>query len=459
MKIIFYNPSYPEPVIRRYRCSYHAGENLYPVIELLTLAAVARDQGHDVSYVDCIAEKLNPVEGVNKILDQSPDIVISLAGLECFNHDLKELVGIKERVTGVKVGMVGYYPTLFPEKTIENGIDFVLLEEGEAGLKALLDGKWELPGIVSSKGNSGIVPKITSDEYNKLPIPAFDLIQPGLYREVGLGSPLVCVQFTHGCPFQCNYCVRTYGEKVVRKKVSNVLEELQTIHKMGVPYFRILDDTFNLNRKWVIDICKGMVDLKLNFKWSALSRVDTLDEEVLGYMRKAGCKRIFVGIESGSQRILDFYRKGYKVEEIVEYVQMIRKAGMVSVGFFMVGAPSEKWKDVKKSIDMQKRCKLDYVSVSQLSIYPGISLADEMSDVFDVDTWDGTNCYKDESRNQEVLSWIKNFYKAFYFSPTGVKTGLRNLIKEPIVTCRELAGMLRFIFSGNCNKTDGNVHL
>ena len=171
MKIIFYNPSYPEPVIRRYRCSYHAGENLYPVIELLTLAAVARDQGHDVSYVDCIAEKLNPVEGVNKILDQSPDIVISLAGLECFNHDLKELVGIKERVTGVKVGMVGYYPTLFPEKTIENGIDFVLLEEGEAGLKALLDGKWELPGIVSSKGNSGIVPKITSSEYNKLQIP------------------------------------------------------------------------------------------------------------------------------------------------------------------------------------------------------------------------------------------------------------------------------------------------
>ena len=202
-----------------------------------------------------------------------------------------------------------------------------------------------------------------------------------------------------------------------------------------------------------------MVDLKLNFKWSALSRVDTLDEEVLGYMRKAGCKRIFVGIESGSQRILDFYRKGYKVEEIVEYVQMIRKAGMVSVGFFMVGAPSEKWKDVKKSIDIAKRCKLDYVIVSQLSIYPGISLADEMSDVFDVDTWDGTNCYKDESRNQEVLSWIKNFYKAFYFSPTGVKTGLRNLIKEPIVTCRELAGMLRFIFSGNCNKTDGNVHL
>jgi len=423
------------------------------------LAAVAREQGHHVSYIDCIAEKLNPVEGINEVLLQSPEIVIGLAGFQSFLHDLKELIEIKDKLKGVRVGLVGYYPTLYPEKTIDKGIDFVLLGEGEIGLKALLVGKLASPGIASFKGNGGIAPRLTSDEYNKLPIPAFDLIKPQLYREVGLGSSLVCVQFTRGCPYSCSYCVTTYGQKMVRRSVGNVLDELETIQKMGIAYVRIMDDTFNVNHKWVVDICKGMVDRKINLKWSALSRVDTLDREVLKYMRQAGCRRVLVGIESGSQRVLDYYKKGYKVEEIASCVQMIRKAGLVSMGFFMVGAPFEEWEDVKKSIDMAKECKLDYVIVSMLSLYPGIPLEKEINDLYELNPWDGINCYKDESHNERILYWTKKFYKAFYFSPVGIKTGLRNLIKEPMITCKALIGMLKFIFINSQNKTDHNAYL
>jgi len=149
LRIAFYNPPAPNPIIRRYMCSYNAGANLYPNIELLTLAADARAQGHTVAYIDCIAENLNTREGITQTRRWGAEMLVGICGLECFRDDVAELRALKAAFPEVSVGLCGYYPTLYPERCLQEGFDFVLLGEGEPGLEALLQGQLSSPGLAT----------------------------------------------------------------------------------------------------------------------------------------------------------------------------------------------------------------------------------------------------------------------------------------------------------------------
>ncbi len=430
-------------------CSYNAGANLYPNIELLSLAALARARDHTAVYVDCVAENLDTDSGIAAVKNSGAELVVGMCGLECFQDDVRELKALKIALPGVSIGLLGYYPTLYPKRCLEAGFDFVLMGEGEPGVEALLQGKRSAAGLATPDSSAETGLRLTQEQFNALPPPAHDLIKPALYAELGLGSSLTVAQFTRGCPYPCRYCIRSYGRRTVRRSPEKVLAELEFVQEQGIRHIRILDDTFLTDRQWAAEICRGIIRKKLTLTWGALCRVDNLDKDLLQLMSRAGCKRLFIGIESGSQRILDYYKKGYKVAEMAARVRQVRPAGIEAVGFFIIGAPIEKWHDVHQSITLARRCDLDFVIVTKLVVYPGTVLENEIGNLAKIDPWADAHRFKDIRREREIVEWERRFYRAFYFSPAGLRTGLRTLIQDPARAFKSALDMLRFSLSPN----------
>jgi len=435
-------------------CSYNAGANLYPNIELLALAAAARAIGHTVAYIDCIAEKLTTPQGIARVLSFGAEILVGICGLECFRDDVEEMKAVKTALPEVLVGLFGYYPTRYPQRCLDEGLNFVLMGEGEPGLQALAAGRLSAPGLSTPGQINPAAPRLTDRQFNDLPCPAHDLVDPTRYSELGLGASLTVAQFTRGCPYPCRYCIRTYGRRTVRRSPRNVLDEFTFIKQQGIAHVRILDDTFLTNRQWATDICTGLIRANLGLTWGALCRADNIATDLLRLMKKAGCKRLFIGIESGSQRILDYYNKGYRVEAIAPQVRKVRRAGIEAVGFFILGAPLETWVDVRQSIALAKRCNLDFVIATKLVIYPGTDLESEIGHLSRVNPWAAEHTFADSCREREIMAWERRFYRAFYTSPAGIRTGIRTLLKDPRRAFQSTLEVLRFAIADK----DGDHH-
>lgn len=162
-----------------------------------------------------------------------------------------------------------------------------------------------------------------------------------------------------------------------------------------------MDDTFTLNKNRLLELCGLILKRNLKFQWSCLSRVDTLDEEMLVLIKKAGCRRIYLGIETFSQRLLDYYQKGYDAELIKPRVKMIKKNKIEVVGFFMVGAAQTE-DEFKNDVFLARQTGLDYIVAEKLTPYPGTAVFDNMKDICD---------------EAEAIRREKEFYRDFYFRP------------------------------------------
>jgi len=249
---------------------------------------------------------------------------------------------------------------------------------------------------------------------DKIPYPDRSLSKVNLYHEFLLKRPFATVQTMRGCPFDCAFCVRTYGRDVALRSVENVLAEIEElIQRYKIKAIRFMDDTFTLNRNRVIELCEQLLKKGLRFQWSCLSRVDTVDEEMLKIMKRAGCARIYLGIESSSQRVLDCYKKGYNAVRIRPAVKMIKDNDIQVVGFFIVGG-IQHWEELRSDISLAKEAKLDYIVVEKLSQYPGTSL----ESISRVPPFGDTLSFSSKDVPlDEAVKWEKEFYREFYFRP------------------------------------------
>ena len=152
-----------------------------------------------------------------------------------------------------------------------------------------------------------------------------------------------------------------------------------------------------------------------------------------------------MGIESGSQRILDYYKKDYAKEEIREKIAIVSKAGIEAAGFFLVGAPVETESDLEETIRLAKSSKLDYAIVSKLIIYPGTSLYDEAGEHVEFRLLPYTNRFNSDELERRALRWEKLFYRRYYLSPAGFIRFFLLLARHPGPTVQALFDFLKFI--------------
>jgi anaerobic magnesium-protoporphyrin IX monomethyl ester cyclase len=457
-KALFINLSNKEQITRRYMCSYVSPESLFPPLELISLAAIARDSHNmEIKLIDAIAENLDQKTVLEQALNYKPDIIVSIMGLECIEEDCNEVKFLKDQMPNTKYVVFGHYATQFPNDVLlKSTADYLILGEPDfifLNLLGALRGSnplEEVGGVVriGAAGNpvqQGEDKRIPNP--NELPIPAYDILPVDKYYEPVLPRPYSLIQTARGCPYPCSFCVKSYGSKLTIQSPDRVVDEIQNlVQNYGIKSLRIIDDTFTVNKRRVIEICKELVKRNFNLQWCCLSRTDNLTDEMLHWMKKAGCTRIYFGLESGSQRILDLYQKGIKVEEAIETLLLCRKHGIETTGFFMSGFPEETEDDFDNTIAFAIKAKLTFASVNPLTPYPGTSLFDRLQEDIDFSLFPYKNEFKDPQIVVNFTKRKKKFYKAFYMRPNYVLSNVPSIIKNFSEISGHAVGLLKYVF-------------
>ncbi|MDI6641706.1 MAG: radical SAM protein, partial [Elusimicrobiota bacterium] len=244
----------------------------------------------------------------------------------------------------------GPHASIAPNELISTGyVDYVITGEGELSFLELLE------KLSRSSQVERIIAGKPVENLDQLPFPDRDLynikkiINPiGNFPFMDNGIVLLT---SRGCPYNCSFCQplanQMFGRRIRYRSVENVINELKYIvSKYKVKYVSFQDDTFTVRKKWVLELCRRIREEKLAIQWSAQSRVDTLDEELVEVMKNSGCVCLFFGFESGSQRILNFLRKGISPQQSIKAADLCKKYGILIFADYMLGIPTETKKDL-----------------------------------------------------------------------------------------------------------------
>ena len=445
MKVLCLNlPHTAGPLQRRYVASYYAPNFLVPPLELMGLASIVRQwKGGEAEVLDSIAAGLD-IEGVEaEIARRQPDVIVSLIGFGCFEEDVGYLERIKAAAPERKVVALGYLPSRRPEEVMTNtSLDALLIDEPEYAWSGYLDAiagqaaLAEVPGLIARTAEGELVTgpraaRLTAEAIDQLPFPDHSLIDRMAYSESFLGRPIAAVLSARGCPFQCTYCVRMFGMKFVTRSAENILDELEHLANVDkITNIRFMDDTFTLDPKRLKLICQGILDRGLKLRWTCLTRLDCLTEEGLALMKAAGCKRMYCGVESGSQRMLDTFKKGAKVEVMREQIGMARKAGIEVSAFFIVGAPGEEEEDFEASVKLAIESGVHYVIVTRMQYWPGTELYTKTSGELDFSLFPYNVKYAPDN-DENYYRREREFYRRFYMRPRYIMGQIPSLLRTP----------------------------
>ncbi len=415
---------------------------LLPPHDLVQLATYVREINHvNVHIVDAIASGYSLQKVLTLVKELSPDMIVSLAGVETFGEDMACLDHIKETFPEITHAVFGYYPSVFPEETLRKSkMDLVLRCEPEESLShyltALARGAgvdavsglagWSEAGLLFSNQEQRIA------DLDRIPFPDYGLVDAGKYEEAFFGGPCGAILSARGCPFSCNYCTSTYGKRLVVKSPETVVSEMAHLKSGGIRFIRFLDDTFTCDRRRVIDICKRILDTRLQVSWSCLSRVDTLEGEMLEWMARAGCKRVLVGVESYSQKVLDYLNKRVDAHTINNQLFLIKQAGIESFGFFMVGAPVEGEEEFRETLQGMLAAPLDFITVNSMVPYAGTPFFRQVEKEIYFNLLPFRCEYKDANVPKTMQERRRHLYIRFYMRPGILMRHFYAIVAHPL---------------------------
>ena len=278
---------------------------------------------------------------------------------------------------GILTVMGGVHASVLPEEALQH-VDVVVKGEGEV---AMLD-------IIENNIRSGVVTRPYIQDLDESPFPARHLMQMDFYLTsrdrllqhiisyVPPGMKSATMLTSKGCPYSCTFCHNSWRGIPFRfSSPERVLEEMKELvekYRIGALFFA--EDNFFVNKLRAKRICQLIIDEGLNLIWGANSRVDNLNEDVLRIAKKAGCKQITFGFESGSQRILDILNKGTTVEQNRAAIELCHKVGISAQGSVMIGNPTETLDDIKATQRFLEEIKLEDVGIVITTPYPGTAL-------------------------------------------------------------------------------------
>ena len=345
----------------------------------------------------------------DKILSFKPEWV----GYTSYTANISAIKIISEKVRAanpyIKQFVGGVHATL--DKKILNtltSVDFSIQREGEEAVFALVENKdpKTIPGVVSRGQNSlidnGIAPIIK--DIDNLPLPERNKFW-GIPEDERKNVDVSYINTIRGCPYKCTYCASPFhwDRKTTRlRSPESVIEEMihlkenywtaskydysasanisdkesLKIEDNTIVYF--VDDVFTVHKKRVKKLIRMMIDQNLGMRWKCEARADHLDDEICELMAEAGCERVKLGFESGSNKILKQIEKLETREEMLKGAEMLKRAGVPFSGYFMAGFPGETDDDVRQTIDFAKQIDADYYSLSVLAPYYGTELYNQL---------------------------------------------------------------------------------
>lgn len=366
----------------------------FPPLGILYLAAVLEERGVEVSLVDQAAEGLSVEETVKWVEREKPDII----GFSTFSSSGRTAALISEKVKeknpNITTVFGNYYATFNPERVLRKYpfVDVVVRGEGEntvIELTECLQNEGDLKKVqgITFRDKENVIStpdRPLIEDLDSIPFPKRELIG-AKYNCVIAGATVAPKRFTsvassRGCVYGCRFCSCTqFARGRWRpRSVQNTLEELHFLTNEGYEQFIFVDDSFTLNPKRVIKLCRDLRREKIEMDWICEGRVDNCSYEMLREMEKAGCKILYFGIESANQRILNYYNKQTTPAQSEAAVKKARKAGIdLIIGSFIVGAPDETREEIQNTIEFAKKIPIDLPQFNVLGAYPGTGMWDE----------------------------------------------------------------------------------
>ena len=425
-----------------------------PPMGLAYLGAVLRDAGHRVHLVDANVARIPLEQLADRIAALSPAVVgltaatpsIDLAG---------EFARLLKARCATKVAVGGPHTSALPLRTLREfpELDVTVTGEGEPIVDALvraLAGDGALSDVPSIAWRSPTGPVLNDaasapGDLDNLPFPLRDPLPNRAYRTID-ARPMTCMIAMRGCPAGCVYCnvPGLAGKGMRRRSPANIVAEIEEVYRRwGVGFVSFLDDTFSTSRPWTEALCDALVAARLpgRVAWSCLTRPDMVDEDLLRTMRKAGMVRVEFGIESGAPRILELLGKGVGLPRIREAFAAARRQGLVTLGFAMINAPSERPEEMEQTAQEVLRIDPDFLQLSFCTPYPGTWLWDHCQehDLVTSERWSDFRFLRTPLiRNEhlcaeEVVAAHRSILRRFYGRPRKALALARYGISSPRV--------------------------
>jgi len=364
------------------------GVTLGAPLGILYIASALRGDGHHVEFLDLtLHDDIPPLEPLLQGVGAVGVSFTSVLAARAFEVVKK----VKQASPSMPCIAGGPHPTALPAHTLQSGFDIVVMGEGEETIRELVKALEEKRDAASVAGLALLKEgdlfftekRAFMEDLDMLPMPARDLIDwPGYYARSAYDGIIA----SRGCPYACRFCKpmqdHLFGRKIRYRSPGNILREIAGYRKiyhqhspmvqMGVSFFAMfLDDMFLSRPEWVIDFCREVEKSGLDFWWGCQSRVDTLHEKELIRMKETGCKLVVFGVESGSQRVLDFYRKGITVEDTRRAFSLCRKHGMLTHAYVIIGAPEETREDLEATYTLLKEIRPTTSYIARATPHPG----------------------------------------------------------------------------------------
>jgi anaerobic magnesium-protoporphyrin IX monomethyl ester cyclase len=353
-------------------------EKLFPPLGIAYLASQLKERGIPVTVTDCTFENFDEV--IDRIAKSRPAI-IGITIMVTMSRNAFDLLGeLRKRLPETLFVAGGPLPTVNPAMFGEK-FDAVFCGEGDVtfpcfcqdylssvtpprDLKTLDPSSY--PGLYINNG--GLVrssPPLhnSSEILDRLPLPdrsGFDHHQYQTTMENNTGLRQTSLIVTRGCPFSCDFCSKpVWGDLFRKPPLEKVFREIEEIRSLGYTSLWIADDCFTLDSEYLTTFCNEMIHRNVPVGWTCLSRVDSLTPELVALMKRAGCVRVYLGLESGSNETLMLMNKRVTVEQGIRAVHLFSQAGIGSAGFFMVGYPKETTESIEKTFALALSLPLD----------------------------------------------------------------------------------------------------
>lgn len=405
---------------------------------ILYLASSARERGHDVRVVDAEADSLSAHDVAEKAAEFEPDVVGISTTTVAFHRALEAAESIRERRPGVAIVCGGPHVSSCAEDVMSRDVfDYAIQGEGEISFVRLLEklesgaDAGDLTGLAFRRNGRTIVnpPGEFIANLDEIPFPAFDLL-PDLskynppvtnYKAI----PVVSVISARGCPCSCTFCARNMGEVLRLRSAENVADEIQLLHRdYGAREVAFADDTFTYRPSRIRELFLCLEKRGIRLPWSCKSRIDTVDYELLKFMKENGCWNISFGIESGSRHILKTIGKNIDIGRAREVVTWCARLGIQARGNFIIGHPGETAETLEETIKTALSMKLYGLVVTMNTPLPGTRQFDEYEKHGTLDSSDWSKfslnhpVFVPTGLSAEIIKKKqREFYTRFYFRP------------------------------------------
>jgi anaerobic magnesium-protoporphyrin IX monomethyl ester cyclase len=407
MKILLAIPPY----------THTKGEHQFIVFPLgiAYIASVLEKAGHEVAVIDSLVEDPTPKEDkdknflvglswekvMNRIKEFNPDILgVSCGFTSQFKNTEKLCKLVRAHNSKIKIFGGGAHASALTDKIISTGlIDYAIFGEGEETVVDLIDtieNKKPLSKVLGIGFKDKDKVKINEKrpfikDLDTLPFPARHLFPMEKYFKHGKNkahnfitkhSRYTTIVASRGCPYTCSFCsIHTVWERSWRPRTpENILDEVEELVKnYNVKEIQFEDDNLTLIKERAMKLFQGIIDRKLNINWTTPNGilVNSLDEDLIKVMKKSGCYRVNLGIESGNQEVVDkIVKKPLSRDHCRKLIKTFKKYSIPVTGFFVIGMPGETIKNINETIEFIKQNDFDDILVSIASPYPGTELWD-----------------------------------------------------------------------------------